>query len=109
MRQQMREFFSDRGWEQSLMHADIDQPCLKAFLVEGIDELLVIHAPWILTQLLMRVVTDGVALKRVGLEFGNGAINLLQPSGLPRGEDGVGEHAARAGFLIDLGTCLYLH
>src|SRR4029453_723206 len=83
MRQQVREFFSDRGREQSLMYTDIDQPGLEAFLVERIDHLLVIHAPRILAQLLMRVVTDSVALKRVGLELGDGAVDLLQPPGLP--------------------------
>src|SRR5262249_15181136 len=57
----------------------------------------------------MRVVADSIALKRVGLEFGDGAIDLLQPAGLARSEDGVGEHAARAGFLVDLGAGLYLH
>src|SRR5262245_54016829 len=77
MRQQVREFFSDRGREQSFMHTDIDQPGLEASLVERVDYLLVIHAPRILAQLLMRVITDSVALKRVGLELGDGTVDLL--------------------------------
>src|SRR5262245_17493732 len=109
MRQQVREFFSDRGREQSLVHADIDQPGLEASLVERVDYLLVIHAPGILTQLLMRIVADGVALTRVSLKLGNGTVDLLQPARLPWSEDGVGEHTARAGFLVHLGACLYLH
>src|SRR5262245_46055807 len=87
MRQQVREFFSDRGREQSLVHADIDQPGLEASLVERVDYLLVIHAPGILTQLLMGIVTDGVALKRVRLKLGNGTVDLLQPARLPWSED----------------------
>src|SRR4029434_5568591 len=109
MRQQVREFFSNRGREQSLMYADVDQSSPEASLVERVDYLLVIHTPRILAQLLMGIVTDGVALERVWLKLGNGTVDLLQPAWLARGEDGVGEHAACAGFLVDLGTRLGLH
>ena len=105
----MRELLLDGGREQPLVHADVDQPGLEAFVVERIHQLLVIHAPRILAQVLVGVVADGVALERVGLELLYGPVDLLQPAGLPRSEDGVRQHAARAGFLVDPGARRGLH
>ena len=62
-----------------------------------------------LRQLLVGVVADRVALHRIGLEFLDRVIDLLQPSGIAGGEDRVREHAPRFRQAVHVRPCRGLH
>jgi hypothetical protein len=62
-----------------------------------------------LRQVLVRVVSDRVALHRIGLEIANGVIDLLHPSVVAGREDRMREHPFRAGETVHVGARLRLH
>src|SRR5438045_6328418 len=85
---------------RALVNADLVVAHLEQLLVERVDELVVVHAPRMLADVLVGVVADRVALERVRLEVTNGVIDLLHPARVARREDGVAQHAARARLAV---------
>src|SRR2546426_9852468 len=61
--QEVRELLLDRGREQPLVDADVDEPRLERLLVERVDDLLVVEPPRVLADVLVGVVADRVALE----------------------------------------------
>src|SRR3712207_7077448 len=53
-------------------------PGLQQALVEGVENLLVVHAPGPLGHVLVGVVADRVALEAVGLQLLDRALHLIQ-------------------------------
>jgi RNA polymerase sigma factor RpoD-like protein len=91
--QQVREAFRHRRREQPLVHAHVDDARPSRALVERVEQLLVVHPPGVLRQVLVGVVADRVALERVGLQLLDRAVDLAPASRAARHEDGVREHA----------------
>ena len=109
VREQVRELLLDRRREQSLVHAHLVVAGLEQLLVERIDELVVVHPPRVLAEVLVGVVADRIALERVGLEVTDGVVDLLHPPWIARREDGVAQQASRAGLTVHAGPRLGLH
>ena len=91
------------------MHADDVVARLHDLLVEGIDQLLVVHAPGMARQILVGVVADRVALPRIGLERCDALVDLVHPAVVARREDGVRQQAPGAGRRVHLGARIGLH
>jgi len=73
----VRKLRLDRRREQSLVDADVDEARLQKLRVAFVRDLLVVQAPGVLADGLVGVVADRVALERVGLEVGDGAVDRL--------------------------------
>ena len=102
----MRKLLLDLGREQTLVDAHVAQRRIRLaplheLLVEGIGDLLVIEPPRPLGKMLVRVVADGVALPRIGLQLRLLFLRLLQPAVAAGYHDRVREHA--------FGACLLVH
>ena len=91
------------------MHADVDEARLQHLLVGRVDELLVVHPPRVLALVLVSVVTDGVALERVGLELSDRAVHFLQPAGIAGREDRMRHQPPRAEPRVHLGARVHRH
>ena len=105
----MRKLLLHRRRKQTLVDANILQARLGEFFVRGIDELLVVQAPWMLGQILVGVVADGVSLHRVGLEIVDGVIDLLHPTVVSGREYRMREHALASRKAVHVCARLGLH
>src|SRR4029450_287173 len=83
----VRELLLDRRREQALVDAPLVVARLDELLVERIDELVVVHPPRVLAEVLVGVVADRVALERVRLGLLDSRVDLLHPPGVAGRED----------------------
>ena len=91
------------------MHAHVREPRFLELRVGRVHELLVVHPPGVLGQVLVRVVADRVALHRIRLEGRDGVIDLVHPAVVAGREDRVREHALAPREAIHVGARLRLH
>ncbi len=107
--QQLRELPGGRRRVQSLVHADVDEARFRHLLVEGIEQLLVVHVPRVPGQMLVGVVAHRIALEGIGLQLRDCPVHGVHPARHAGLEDRVGKHAPRAGQIVHFRARIRLH